>query len=306
MSKQTSKHWSQTAESGVYFGMVFMLLSYRVLGKHIVKIFLFPVILYFFVVNTRARKASYKYLSKVHRLTGKQSPTIIDRFSHFWAFGNSLIDRLGAWTGQIKHSDVIFEKRQLLFNMMDNNRGLVLITAHLGNIEMCRALAEKNHLLKINVLVFTHHSPSFNRLLKSVNKNENVNLLQLTEITPNTIEFLENKINAGELIIIAGDRTSANSPDRICRVNFLGEDASFPQGPFILASLLKCPVALLFCIKFNGQHEIQLEPFADPLELPRNKRKQRIQETVEDFASRLEHYCKAAPNQWFNFFDFWK
>ena len=306
MPEETAKHWSQKTESGAYWGMFFMLWSYRILGKRIIKIFLFPVMCYFFIVNTSARNASIKYLSKVHHVTGKRPPTIINRFGHFWAFGNSLIDRLGAWTGQIKRSDVIFEKRQLLLDMIENNKGAVLITAHLGNIEMCRALAENTQQININVLVYTHHSPSFNRLLKSINKNESVNLIQLTEISPNTIERLENKINAGELVIIAADRTSANSPDRVCQVNFLGEAANFPQGPFILASLLKCPVALLFCIKRNGRHEIQLEEFANPLELPRSQRKQRIQATVENFASRLEYYCKVAPNQWFNFYDFWK
>jgi len=306
MSKKIAKHWSQKPESGAYWGMFFMLWSYRLLGKHIIKIFLFPVMCYFFIVNSSARKASYKYLSKVHNVTGKNPPTIIDRFGHFWAFGNSLIDRLGAWTGQVKRSHVVFEKRQLLFDMIDNNKGAVLITAHLGNIEMCRALAENTRQLKINVLVYTHHSPSFNRLLKNINKNESVNLIQLTEISPNTIELLENKIDAGELVIIAADRTSANSPDRVCRVNFLGEEANFPQGPFILSSLLKCPVALLFCIKRNGRHEIQLEPFANPLELPRRERKQCIHNTVEKFVLRVEHYCKISPNQWFNFFDFWK
>jgi predicted LPLAT superfamily acyltransferase len=31
-----------------------------------------------------------------------------------------------------------------------------------------------------------------------------------------------------------------------------------------------------------------------------------VQEYVERFAGRLEHYCALAPFEWFNFYEFWQ
>ena len=48
------------------------------------------------------------------------------------------------------------------------------------------------------------------------------------------------------------------------------------------------------------------EIFADPLLLPRGERQQALQQTVDRYAQRLEHYALLSPLDWFNFFDFWQ
>jgi predicted LPLAT superfamily acyltransferase len=80
----------------------------------------------------------------------------------------------------------------------------------------------------------------------------------------------------------------------------------FPQGPFILATLLKCPVYTLFCLKQQGRQVIYFDHFSDMLTFPRKTREQVLQQTIQRYAERLEHYCLMEPLQWFNFFDFWR
>jgi predicted LPLAT superfamily acyltransferase len=127
----------------------------------------------------------------------------------------------------------------------------------------------------------------------------------VTDINAATAMLLSDKIDNGELIIITADRTSVSRNPRISRAKFLGADASFPQGPFILASLLKCPVYTLFCLKQKGKQVIYFEHFSDRLTFSRKNREQAIQQTIQSYAQRLEHYCLMEPLQWFNFFDFW-
>lgn len=85
----------------------------------------------------------------------------------------------------------------------------------------------------------------------------------------------------------------------------MGQPAPFPQGPFILAALLRCPVLLIFALKQQGKLHIHCEPFADPLLLPRADRHAALEQAVNRYAARLEHYALQAPLDWFNFFDFW-
>ena len=85
----------------------------------------------------------------------------------------------------------------------------------------------------------------------------------------------------------------------------MGQAAPFPQGPFILASILRCPVALIFALHQQEKLRIHCEPFADPLLLPRAERQDALQKTIDRYAERLEHYAPQSPLDWFNFFDFW-
>ena len=78
-----------------------------------------------------------------------------------------------------------------------------------------------------------------------------------------------------------------------------------PQGAFILAGLLKCPVYLMFCLKLDEKYHIYIELFSEKIAFHRKQRNQMINEAVQQYAARLEHYCMKAPLQWFNFFPFW-
>jgi predicted LPLAT superfamily acyltransferase len=54
-----------------------------------------------------------------------------------------------------------------------------------------------------------------------------------------------------------------------------------------------------------NRYELYCEPFAEQVLLPRAQREEALREHVQRFASRLEHYCRLAPDNWFNFYDFW-
>ena len=86
----------------------------------------------------------------------------------------------------------------------------------------------------------------------------------------------------------------------------MGQPAPFPQGPFILASILRCPVDLLFALRQDGKLHIHCESFANPLLLPRAERQFALQQAIDRYAKRLEHYALQSPLDWFNFFDFWQ
>jgi predicted LPLAT superfamily acyltransferase len=117
--------------------------------------------------------------------------------------------------------------------------------------------------------------------------------------------MLREKLEAGEHVAISGDRISVKHKERSIRVPFLGRPAPFAEGPFILASLLECPVYLLFCLKIDGKYRVSVEPFADPLVLPRKERRVALERVIARYSERLEAHCLLAPTQWFNFFDFW-
>ncbi len=217
----------------------------------------------------------------------------------------------GSWLGKIPLNQLDIEGQAELDEKLSDGRGAVLLVSHHGNIELCRALTQLKKTgpaLRVNVLVHTHHAPMFNKLLGEINPDVAVRLLQVSDIGPDTSIMLSEMIEQGEIVAIAADRLPevAGEADSI-EAEFLGEKARFPKGPFILASLLKAPVfTLSFTRSGQSRFSLAIEPFADPLKLPRKERQQRLEAAVQQYAERLEQACKRSPLEWFNFFDFWR
>jgi predicted LPLAT superfamily acyltransferase len=305
MSK--SSHWSNMGESSMIWGMRFLLRVYLLFGRTVLQWFLYPVVSYYWLANKPGREASQVYLQRVAKLLPASGlrGDLRDSYRHFISFANAIIDKLAAWSGALSCADVNYQGRDELLAQIKGSRGAILLGSHLGNLEVCRVIADLDGAPRINVLVHTKHAEKFNRLLRQTNQDSGLNLIQVTDINAATAMLLSDKIDNGELIIITADRTSVGRNPRISRAKFLGTDASFPQGPFILASLLKCPVYTLFCLKQNGKQVIYFEHFSDRLTFSRKNREQSIQQTIQSYAQRLEHYCLMEPLQWFNFFDFW-
>src|SRR5207253_1061009 len=131
-----------------------------------------------------------------------------------------------------------------------------------------RAIASLDHRVPINVLMHTEHAQMFNRLIRTVAPESPVRAVAVTEIGIDTAIVLADAITRGEWVVMAGDRTPVSGDQHVVESQFLGEQASFPQGPYILGSLLKAPTFLLFCVRRENDFHVQFSKFADPIELP--------------------------------------
>ena len=116
---------------------------------------------------------------------------------------------------------------------------------------------------------------------------------------------LQAAIERGELVAVLGDRVGVN--EKTATANFLGAPARFPTGPYTLAALLRCPIYLTFGLyRAPNRYDLYCEPLCEQLELPRGAREAALAAHVQRYADRLEHYCRLAPHDWFNFYDFWR
>ena len=306
MSAQ-ARHWSQVGEGGAVAGLWLMYALYRAAGRLPFRIVLYPVVACYWLAYPAARRASLEYLVNLQRATGAlgHAPDWRDTMRHFLSFADTLLDKMLAVGGRYRFDRLRFVGRAALEAQMKTGRGALLVTAHVGCLEMCQALADAPHL-KLTVLVHTLHAERFNRVLERLSPGRAVRLLQVTEVTPATAVLLAQRIAAGEFVAIAGDRVPV-SGGRASRVDvpFLGRLAPFPIGAYLLASILKCPLVMMGCIRQGNTHEIVFEPLADAVRLPRADRLAACAAYAGDFAQRLERLLVRAPFEWFNFYSFW-
>lgn len=304
MTTDKHQHWAAQQERGSLLLMKFTVSAARILGRRLVSPLLYLIVLYFFVFGTKARRSITEYQQNLMRWSGKTAaPTQRSVFAQFMAFADALLDKLDIWRGQLTASDVTLIDPQNLRLQMQGKRGQMLVGAHLGNLEVCRALAEMGDEVSMNVLVHTKHAEQFNQLLGEAGASK-MRLIQVSELNPAVMLQLSERLERGEWLAIAGDRIALHGGRQV-NVEFLGKPAAFPQGPWLLAGLLKCPVNFMSCVKIAGHYQILLEPFAAGVEWKRSNREQVISEWTQRFADRLAQRCLDAPDQWFNFYPFW-
>lgn len=316
---ENNEHWAKQKESaGGYLGIKIMMFFYKYGGAYVFKIFLYPIILFYFIFSKDQRENSKFFLKLVNEKREKEGLKKIrlSSYPHFVAFGEMMLDKLKSWQRDIKiNKEAFFTEgsEKALFDLK-NGKGKVFLCSHLGNIDALRAIGESHQYVfpVVNSIVFIKNAANFNHLLQSIAPNAKLNLIATNEIGPDTAILLKEKVDKGEIVAIVGDRIpvakSRDGQHRISKTCFLDKTANFPQGPFILCSILKCPVQLLFGLKNNetGKIDIVCKDFADSITLSRKNREQDLQKYIDKYAKELEYYAIHYPYQWFNFFDFFK
>lgn len=303
-------HWAAQRERGSFTLMWLTAFGLRRLGRRPMTPVLYLIVLYFFVFGRRARRNVRQYQNYLAAWSGRVElrPRLRSVFGQFMAFGDSLLDRLEIWRGTLPLSDVQVHDpsgiRTRLLKSTQGGRGEILVGAHLGSLEVCRALAELGDQVPLNVLVHTNRVAHFNRLQNAAGDHQ-LRLLQVSEMDAALMLELSQRLDRGEWLAIAGDRVPLHDGRRVT-VDFLGHPAAFPQGPWMLAGLLRCPVNLMCCLKIDGRYRIHLEPFMDAPTWQRHQREALIQGWVQRYADRLAQWCLLAPRQWFNFHAYWQ
>lgn len=298
-------------ERGSLLGLKTFFMFYKYGGRYLTVIILYPVIFYFFISGKASRIASQKYLHKMHQAGYlSQKPNVWMSFSHFLAMGFAALDKVDVWLGKITITAINRDNDSAFESLLSANKGALIIGSHLGNLEICRALANDNSHACFNVLVFTEHAQKFNDFIKSLNSDVKVNVIEVTAMGPDLAIMLQDRIEQGEYVVIAGDRTSTTVAGRVIYSDFLGEQAPFSQGPFILAGILQCPVLMMFCLKANSStqqsYNLIFEELSSGIHWSRKTREVELTKLVNQYAKTLEKYCALYPLQWFNFFDFWQ
>ncbi len=292
--------WLSHRERGSLLGLqVTLALATRV-GRPLARYAVRLIAAWFFLFDARARRASRHWLQTVFGRPARWREVL----RHFSTFAEVTLDRVFLLRGETQGFDVSSNGHHHLQQAVEAGRGALLIGAHLGSFEAMRADGERLEL-PLNIIGHFQHARMTNALLGRLNPGLGARVI---EIDPNSVDFIfeiQNKLEKGELVATMGDRVGLN--EKSLTVEFFGRPARLPSGPFILASVLKCPVFLTFGLYSEpNRYSLYCEPFADHLRLPRKDREKHLRALVQRFAHRLEDYCRQAPYNWFNFYDFWE
>lgn len=309
----TSSDWSAAPEKRGLLGMKLMLWCFRLLGRRAFNLLLYPVILVFYCTSPQARRASKEFLTRVAQCRQERGLQPLQEkltvYRHFYRFGQCLLDKIDSWQGGINLGEeaVFAPGAEEVLNEL--NTGHVMMISHLGDIELCRALVTRGQIRKVTALVFTGNARRFEAIMKEFAPQSPVNLMALQEVGLDLAVKVDELIKEGQIAAIAADRLAvtrkASAADRVSIVPFMGQDAPFAQGPWILSSLLHCPISAMFALKEQGRTLIYAYKLCDELQLDRRNRSEGLETAIRSYAQILENLALEHPLEWFNFYDFW-
>ena len=317
-------HWSKHKEQAAGYGPVkFLLILFRLLPVVILRVIAFPVGFFYFIFSKKGRTESRRFLQKAAPCIktpaiAKKCRSILGPLRHIISFSLALVEKLQSWGGKFPFKDIHFQDDDVeeLIRDMENGKGTFVITSHLGNIELLRGLASLNQTgvsrkVPVTAIVNMKVSKQFTRMLGELNSQSSLDIISADDIGAHTAVLLEEKLAAGEMVTIAGDRTSVDGAAKNLRIPFLGEDAPFSPGVFYLAVLMKAPVYFIFGLRRKDlslipKYEMHVHKSGLSQECSRKERLERSSELARLYAAFLESYCKEQPFQWYNFYDFWQ
>ena len=303
--RNDAPHWADIGESTSVGGVLFLCGVHRWFGRWPFRLCVWPVVVFHWLTNAVARRASLQYLQRLQDHAGAlgRAPRRRDSLRHFFAFADTLLDKILGLGGRFPPEHIHLE-RDLVMEKIGRRQGGLILTAHIGCLELCQTLAERVPGFHVTILVHTKHAQRFNRVLQRMDPLASVELLQVTEMGPATAMALAEKVAAGGFVAIVGDRVPV-SGGRTVMADFLGHRAPFPIGAHVLAAALGCPVYTMACLHHRDGYRITFEQFAERIVLPRGSRDAALAEQAQRFAHWLEHQVIQSPLDWFNFFPFW-
>jgi predicted LPLAT superfamily acyltransferase len=180
--------------------------------------------------------------------------------------------------------------------------GMFLMGAHMGSFESVRSIARHHPALKMVLLMYEENAQNIKQLLKAINPDAQQDIIALGR--PGAMLEVKEKLAQGALIGVLADRSFEDSGNT--DVNFLGTKAALPLGPFRMAAMLRHPIYFMVGIYQGGRkYNIHIEAIMDFSD-PKIDREQAAQLAMARYVELLEKYCRLAPYNWFNFFDFWQ
>jgi predicted LPLAT superfamily acyltransferase len=290
--------WSGRSRGG-YLGNWWFVQLIRFLGLRIAYLWLVPVAAWFTVSDRQAARCSVDFLRRVlEPWPAWRTPFLVYR--HFHSFGVTLLDRLALI---MKRSPMRFdfEGEDRFHEHLDQGRGILLLGAHVGGWEMA------GHLLgrlgrPVNVVVWERDAEQVRDLLARALEGRQFRVLTADDHPLRSIPILA-ALRRGEIVAMHGDRAFGGAA---VRVPFLGGEAAFPVGGYLLAAMTGAPVFQVFAVRERPRH---YRFFTFP---PLFLEKERIREGpaalaghARLYADRLASVARQYPFQWHNFYPFW-
>jgi predicted LPLAT superfamily acyltransferase len=256
----------------------------------------FVTLYYRLFVPSATRPLMYMYTERL-QFDRKKASKLIRK--NLLVFGQTIIDKIAVLSGAGNKLSFTHEGVEHIEQLVKDGKGGVLLSAHLGNWEVAGHLLKRVNTV-INIVMYDGEAEQVKQYMQQFEGNRSFNIIFIKDDLSHIYE-ISAALARNELICLHGDRFRPTN--RTMQHDFLGKNALFPAGPFILAAKLKAPVCFVFAFKETNFH---YHFYAYPPRVYEGRGTQGMEKMLDEYVDKLEDKLKQYPWQWFNYYDFWK
>lgn len=248
------------------------------------------------IINHKAVGVIYDYFRRQHKYGRMRAAW--NTYRNHCFFSQVVIDRFAMYAG--KRFKIEIDGYEYYEELSKGKEGFILLSSHIGNYEIAGySLISKDK--KFNAMVFGGEKDSIMANRVKMFADSNIGMIIMKPDMSHIFE-VNMALSNGEILSMPADRIFGSAKNY--KLNFLNGEAKFPQGPFILGASKNVPMLFVAVMKKNTKtymiHIRKLEGCSSS-----NTREQ-ARELAIKYAGFLEDVIKIYPEQWYNYYSFWK
>lgn len=284
-------------------GIALLLFVYKLFGQSACRCLTAVVVFLSYPFLRSARRASASFRKQWELFT---STRCVSGLTHLRTFAYTLADRLACRAGLFPFHLVQVctpETVESLTALYRQRKGVFCIVSHLGCFDMLRVFFDSSReemAGEIHVFMDTRATQAFVRYQKRYGGAQLEDMVHSVEtLGPALSMEMAGKVDAGAMLVMAGDRIWRDSADANYEFSFLGRKARFPRGCFRWAAAMKVPVYSLCLAENGGRYDLHVECLSADGDT-------QAKSLAAAYVASLENLCCRYPANWFNFYDFWR
>ena len=255
---------------------------------------LYFVAAYYFLFLNKSNRSIFYYFKERLGYSYFKSKKMV--FMSYYTFGQTILDKVSISAGMQNRFTYEFDGVEILKKLLEEKKGGVLISAHIGNFEIAEHFfSEIDVDFQINLVTTDLEHSAIKNYLEKITKKSSIKLILIKDDLSH-IFHINAALARNELVCFTGDRYFEGV--KSLSEELLGQEAKFPAGPFLIASRLKVPVVFVYVMKEKNLH---YHLYTREAQVNHRDEKALLKEYTQSLESMLKKY----PLQWFNYFDFW-
>jgi len=262
--------------------------------------FLALVVPFYMLFARKGYLAIYRYFRYRHGY-GRQKAFCKTYQNHF-VFGQCMLDRFAVYAKRRNFFKVEIMGNEIFYRLLDSEKGFVIASSHVGNFELSGYLLRQDKK-RIHAIVYGDEAKEIMNQRTATLDMNNVCMVPVTNDMSH-IFTLNEALQNGEIVSIPCDRNLGSAKSMEC--DFLNGRADFPQGAFAMAAMFNVPVITIFVMKESVSKYHIYVSLLPTKGFETLNRREKINRLTQSFASELEGIVRKYPEQWFNFYEFWK
>ncbi len=282
----------QTKQRGSGWSIKLAFNLYKLLGYKFVYYLMYPVTFFYFIFASNVKSALkiyYKHLGI--KFTNKVY------YEHLRMFAICMVDRFISKAEpkeySFSYSNIESQKEML-------SKGVIIVYSHVGGWASSYNAPIVDS--KVNIVMQEAMIDGIKEIEQSIDIKTNINIIDLNSGALSVSVQTANALVDNEIVVMMADRPS--NPKGEMAVKFLGEDAIFNKNPFQIAYKTSKPLLVYFVV-LVGMQKYKIIDYTITMDRTKNEN-EAVKLALNEYVKQYEEVIKIYPNQWLNFYNFWR